>query len=239
MKRLKIFLIVQFVMVAPLLISPALADNSTVCYDLFRPLEMQAKKIKDRGGVWELFESGAALRKHSTIGLHADGKIISLRDTLNYLCEFQDGLPVREETHQLVPMMRKMGREGFIKYYLTQFHSIEVIEDWANYAEKFEANRNRKLDFNQTKNTLDKAQKFFERYTTLAQHIDSVIEQEARIKSSGLMVPLPNVEGIIEECKTLTEDIKQFIAMDPLLKQANRENSEIPYAPSLTGRGNY
>jgi len=234
MKLLKIFLIIQIVVIAPLHLGPAQADNSKACYDLFRPLEKQAQKIKDRGGIWELFENGASLRKHSIVGLHVDSKITSLIDTLNYLCESQDGLPINEVANYLVSMMKKEGREGFIKYYLSLFHSIEEIEVWAEYAEYFEANRKRKLDFNQTKNTLAKAQKFFERYTTLAQNIDSTNDKELRIKALRLLVPL-QVEGIAEEGKVLTEDIKQFIAMDPLLKQANLENSEIPFAPNLTG----
>ena len=234
MKLLKIFLIIQIVVIAPLHLGPAQADNSKACYDLFRPLEKQAQKIKDRGGIWELFENGASLRKHSIVGLHVDSKITSLIDTLNYLCESQDGLPINEVANYLVSMMKKEGREGFIKYYLSLFHSIEEIEVWAEYAEYFEANRKRKLDFNQTKNTLIKAQKFFERYTTLAQNIDSTNDKELRINALGLLVPL-QVEGIAEEGKVLTEDIKQFIAMDPLLKQANLENSENPFAPNLTG----
>ena len=234
MKLLKIFLIIQIVVIAPLHLGPAQADNSKACYDLFRPLEKQAQKIKDRGGIWELFENGASLRKHSIVGLHVDSKITSLIDTLNYLCESQDGLPINEVANYLVSMMKKEGREGFIKYYLSLFHSIEEIEVWAEYAEYFEANRKRKLDFNQTKNTLTKAQKFFERYTTLAQNIDSTNDKELRIKALRLLVPL-QAEGIAEEGKVLTEDIKQFIAMDPLLKQANLENSEIPFAPNLTG----
>ena len=234
MKLLKIFLIIQIVVIAPLHLGPAQADNSKACYDLFRPLEKQAQKIKDRGGIWELFEKGASLRKHSIVGLHVDSKITSLIDTLNYLCESQDGLPINEVANYLVSTMKKEGREGFIKYYLSLSHSIEEIEVWAEYAEYFEANRKRKLDFNQTKNTLAKAQKFFERYTTLAQNIDSTNDKELRIKALRLLVPL-QVEGIAEAGKVLTEDIKQFIAMDPLLKQANLENSEIPFAPNLTG----
>jgi len=213
MKRLKTFMIVQIVMIAPFLLNPAQADNSKACYDLFRPVEKQSLKIKDNGGIWELFENGASLRKHSIVGLHLDSKITSLIDTLNYLCEYQEGLSMTEVTHQVVPMMRKRGREGFIKHYLALNHSIEVIEVWAKYAE------------------------YFERYSTLAQHIDSVNDEDLRIKSLGLLVPLQNVDGIVEECKALTEDIKQFIGMDPLLKQANLENSEIPYAPYLIGSG--
>jgi hypothetical protein len=237
MKRLKTFMIVQIVIIAPFLLNPAQADNSKACYDLFRPVEKQSLKIKDNGGIWELFENGASLRKHSIVGLHLDSKITSLIDTINYLCEYQEGLPMTEVTHQVVPMMRKIGREDFIAHYLALNHSIEVIEVWAKYAEYFEANHKRKLDFNQTKNTLAEAQKFFKRYLTLAQHVGSVNEKEVRIKSLGLLVPLQSVEGIAEGGKALTEDIKQFIAMDPLLKQANLENAEIPYAPYLTGSG--
>ena len=235
MKLLKIFLIIQIVVIAPLHLGPAQADNSKACYDLFRPVEKRALKIKDYGGVLGLFENGASLRKHSIVGLHLDSKITSLIDTINYLCEYQEGLPMTEVTHQVVPMMRKIGREDFIAHYLALNHSIEVIEVWAKYAEYFEANHKRKLDFNQTKNTLAEAQNFFERYLTLAQLVGSVNEKEVRIKSSGLLVPLQSVEGIAEGGKALTEDIKQFIAMDPLLKQANLENSEIPFAPNLTG----
>ena len=233
----RIFMIVLIVMIALLQANPAQADNSKACYDLFRPVEKQALKIKDYGGVWELFENGASLRKHSIVGLHLDSKITTLIDTLNSLCEYQEGLSMTEVTHQVVPMMRKRGREGFIKHYLALNHSIEVIEVWAKYTEYYEANHKRKLDFSQTKNALAGAQKYFERYSTLAQHIDSVNDEDLRIKSLGLLVPLQNVDGIVEECKALTEDIKQFIGMDPLLKQANLENSEIPYAPYLIGSG--
>ena len=237
MKRLKTFIIVQIVMIAPFLLNPAQADNSKACYDLFRPVEKQSLKIKDNGGIWELFENGTSLRKHSIVGLHLDSKITSLIDTINYLCEYQEGLPMTEVTHQVVPMMRKIGREDFIAHYLALNHSIEVIEVWAKYTEYYEANHKRKLDFSQTKNTLAGAQKYFERYSTLAQHINSVNDEDLRIKSLGLLVPLQSVEGIAEGGKALTEDIKQFIAMDPLLKQANLENAEIPYAPYLTGSG--
>jgi hypothetical protein len=49
------------------------------------------------------------------------------------------------------------------------------------------------------------------------------------------LVPQQHVEGIVKEGKALTEDIKQFMAMDPILKQARLENSKIPFAPGLTG----
>lgn len=234
--QLAVFLIVQIVMVASLHLGPAQADNSKACYDLFRPLEKQAVKIKDRGGIWELFENGAALRKHSTVGLHIDSKTTGLIDTLNYVCESQEGIPLNEVANYVVTTMKQKGREGFVKYYISLSHSIEVVEVWAEYAEYFEANRKRKLDFNLTKKTLGKAQKFFERYSTLAQTIDAANEEELRIKSLGLfLVPLQHVEGIVKEGKALTEDIKQFVAKEPLLKQVQLENSKIPFAPNLSG----
>ncbi len=226
------FLLIQIVVIAP---SPAQADNSSACYALLLPLEQQAQKINDNGGIWELFENGATLRKHSIIGLHVDSKINSLIETINYLCENQKGLPVNEVAYQIVPMMKEMGREGFIKYYLALSHSVEEIEVWSDYAEYFVVNHTRELDFNLTKKTLEGAQKIFERYTTLAQKINGSNDEEVRIKSLGLLVPLHHDKGIVKECKALTEDIKQFNIIDPLLKQAHIEKSKIPYAPNLTG----
>ena len=39
MKLLKMFLIVQVIMIVPLLLSPAKADNSKAFYNLFAPLK--------------------------------------------------------------------------------------------------------------------------------------------------------------------------------------------------------
>ena len=89
MRLLICFLIAQIVMVAPLLLSPAKADNIETCNNLFRPSENKAHGVKARGGVWALFEKREIYRKYAIIGLHVDSKITSLMYTINYVCERQ------------------------------------------------------------------------------------------------------------------------------------------------------
>jgi hypothetical protein len=218
MKLLKIFLFIQFVMVMPLLINPAKANNTQNCYDLFRPIENTAHTIKSRGGTWALFEKREIYRKHAIVGLHVDSKITSLIYTINYVCQSQEFMPINPVANQVVPMMKERGREAFIEYYLTLSHPLEEVKVWAEYADYFEANRNRKLDFNLTKNTIEVAQKFFERYTAL----------DLKIKSTN------DVEGVAKDGKAIIEDIKQFHATDPILRQVNAENLKIPHASTLT-----
>jgi len=211
------FLIAQIVMVAPLLLSPAKADNIEICNNLFRPIENKAHGIKSRGGVWALFEKREIYRKYAVIGLHVDSKITSLMYTINYVCESQEGIPLNALANQVVPTMKERGREGFIEYYLTLAHSLEEIEIWAEYVDYYNANYKRRLDFNLTKKTIEMAGTFFERYTAL----------DKKIRSTN------DVEEVAKEGNAIIEDIKQFHTTDPILKQVNFENLKIPHASNL------
>lgn len=204
-------------MLVPLLLNSAKANNTQDCYDFFRPIENLALQIKGRGGTWELFEKREIFRKHAVVGLHADSKITALIFTINYLCESQEGIPVNEVAGQVVPMLEEKGTEGFIEYYLTLAHELNEIKGWVKYAEYFGAHQSRKLDINQTKTTIKNARKFFDRYTALGH----------KLKTTN------DTEGIAKDGKALIEDIVQFNAEDPLLKQANFENAQIPQVSNL------
>ncbi len=217
MKLLKFILIIQFIMVAPLLPGSAKADNVQACYDYFRPLENLALEIKGRGGTWELFEKRALFRDHAVVGLHADSKITALIFTIDYLCESQEGIPFNDVAVQVVPTLAEKGLEGFIEYYLVLAHELNEIKGWAKYAEWYNANHKRKLDPKQTKATIDNARLFFERYRALA----------VKMKTTN------DIEGIVKDGKALIDDIVKFNTVDPLLKQANFENSKIPQVSNL------
>jgi hypothetical protein len=218
MKLLKIFLIIQAVIIAPLYSNPAKADNIQECYTLFSPIENTANTIKARGGVWALFEKREIYRKHAIVGLHVDSKIASLIYTINYVCESQEFIPINPVANQVVPMMKEKGPEDFIEYYLTLSHPLAEIKVWAEYAHYFEAHRHRKLDFNLTKKTIEKARTFFERYTAL----------DNRVKTTN------DVEGVAKAGNAIIDEIKQFHATDPILIQVNAENLRIPHASTLT-----
>ena len=182
MKLLKIFLLSQIIIIAPLLLSFAEADNTKKCYSMFRPLQNVALKIKSAGGTWELFEKREVFRKHSIVGLHADSKITYLMVNIDYLCQSQEGIPVNEVAGQLVPTMEERGPEGFIEYYLTLAHELNEIKGWVKYAEYFKAHQNRKLDISQTKKTIENARQYFERYKALATKLKTTNDVEGAIK---------------------------------------------------------
>ncbi|MBC8287831.1 MAG: hypothetical protein H8E42_10210 [Nitrospinae bacterium] len=217
MKLFRIFLIFQTLVIAPLLLSSAEANNVEACYSLFRPLENSALKIKGSGGTWALFERREIFRKHAIVGLHVDSKITALIFTINYLCESQEGIPVNEVAGQVVSMLEKRGREGFVEQYLVEAHELGEIKDWLKYADYFKAHHKRKLDFNETRTTIKKAQEFFERYLALSHKLSTTND----------------VEGIAKDGKALIEDVVKFNTVDPLLKQANLENSKIPQVSNL------
>ena len=217
MKLLKFFLIAQIFMVAPLLLSSAKANNEQACYDYFRPLENIAMEVKGRGGTWGLFEKRALFRNHAIVGLHVDSKITALIFTIDYLCESQEGIPFNDVAVQVVPTLEEKGLEGFIEYYLVLAHELNEIKGWAKYAEWYNANHKRKLDPNQTKATIDNARLYFERYRALA----------VKMKTTN------DIEGIVKDGNTLIEDIVKFNTVDPLLIQANLENSKIPQVSNL------
>ena len=217
MKFLKVLLILQTLMITPLLLNSSEANNVQACYSMFRSLENLALKIKGHGGTWELFEKREIFRKHAIVGLHVDSKITALIFTINYLCESQEGMPVNEVAGQVVPMMEQKGPDGFIEYYLDLAHELEEIKGWAKYADYFKANHKRILDIGETKTTIENAQQYFDRYKALA----------TKLKMTN------NVEEIAKDGKALIEDIIKFNTTDPLLKQANFENSQIPQVSNL------
>ncbi len=217
MKLLKLLLISQIIMVAPLLSGYAKANNTQTCYDYFRPLENLALEIKGRGGTWELFEKREIFRDHAIVGLHVDSKITALIFTIDYLCESQEGIPFNGVAAQVVPTLEEKGLEGFIEYYLVLAHELNEIKGWAKYAEWYKANHKRKLDPNQTKTTIDNARLYFERYRALA----------VKMKTTN------DIENIVKDGKTLIEDIVKFNTVDPLLIKANFENSKIPQVSNL------
>ena len=217
MKLLKLLLFGQIAMLAPMLLSSAKADNVQACYNYFRPLENSALEIKSRGGTWGLFEKREIFRKHAIVGLHADSKITALIFTINYLCESQEAIPVNEVAGQVVPTLEEKGLEGFIEYYLVLAHELNEIKGWAKYAEYFKANHERKLNFKQTKATIDNAKPYFDRYKALA----------IKLKTTN------DIEGVAKDGKALIEDIVKYNTVDPLLIQANHENAQIPQVSNL------
>ena len=213
-KPLSVF--IQIILIGPLLWGSAEANQA--CNDLINPLHRQVNVVKDRGGMWTLFEKRTKLQNHSALALKVDSKIIGLMFTLDYLCTTLEGIPFNDVAEYIVPKIKKFGEEGFIKRHVDLGHSLKDVTDWVEYGRFSEKNLNRKLDFDQIKKTMEKAKKPVKRY--------------------GLLFKNKNpASAVIAESKALIKDIEQLRATEPYLKQADYENGQVPHSSALSNTG--
>ena len=217
MQRLQPLLVgIPVVIFSPWLAS-AVASGSTPCFNLVQPLDNKVSSVKEQGGIWSLFEKGRGLSDHSPLALQFDSKIISLMYILNYLCETEEGIPYDDLALYLESRFREKGGEGPVRDELENMgHSREEVTILLEFQKFAEKSRHRKLDLNQIKKTIDKADEYAERYWLLAQKLN---------RRSPV--------SVVEEVKVLARDIDKFRATDPYMVQADYENAQVPHT-SLT-----
>jgi hypothetical protein len=218
MKLHKTFvLFIQVILIVPFLWGAAQA-GSNACEDLTHPLHSKVNAIKDRGGMWSRFEMGRKLQNHSALALKVDSKVIGLMFTLDYLCDTLDGIPFNDVAEYIVPQVREMGEEGFIRKHVDLGHSMKDVTDWVNYGRFSVKNQTRKLKLDQIRKTIDQARGPVKRYESLYR------------KTQAAPV-------VIAETKALIADIEKFHTTDPYLKQADRENNQVPHSSILSNTG--
>jgi len=212
-RRLKALLVWIPVFIFVSWFSSAAEAGSTSCLELVLPMDHKVNSVKDRGGIWALFEKGRVLRDHSPLALQFDSKVMSLMFTLNYLCETEEGIPYGELSLYLNSRVRERGGEGLVKDELLNMgYSIEEVTLLLAFKKFADKNRHRKLELNRITKTMEKAQGYIERYLLLSK----------KIKKGGSV-------SIIDEMKALGKEIDEFRATDPYMKQADYENSQEPH----------
>ena len=97
-------------------------------------------------------------------------------------------------------------------------HILEEAEELISYAKFAESNVNRKLEFDHITKTIKDSQVLVNRLVELSQKIGKV-----------------ESEKIMAESKILISIIEKFLAADPYLVLADKENSAIPHALFITG----
>jgi hypothetical protein len=210
-------LLIQVILIVPLLLGAAQA-GSNACEDLTHPLHSKVNVIKDRGGMWSRFEMGRKLQNHSALALKIDSKIIGLMFTLDYLCDTLDGIPFNDVAEYIVPQVKEMGEEGFIRKHVDLGHSMKDVTDWVNYGRFSVKNQTRKLKLDQIRKTVDQARDPVERYEKLYKKTQAA-------------------PAVIAETTALIADIEKLHATDSYLKQADYENNQVPHSSILSNTG--
>jgi hypothetical protein len=211
-------LLIQIIVAVPLLLGTAQAGKNNACDDLIHPLHTQVNGVKDRGGMWSRYEKSRQLTKHSFLALKVDSKAVALMFTLNYLCSTLEGVPYNDVAEYIVPQVKEIGEEGFIKKHEDLGHSTKDVTDWVNYGRFSVKNQNRKLDMGQIKKTVEQVKVPVDRYVQLFQKVQAP-------------------ELVIADTKALIADIEKLHETDPYLKQADYENGQVPHSSILSNTG--
>lgn len=213
-----LFLFLNVFLTVPLLLGTAQARSNNACDDLAHPLQTQVNGVKDRGGMWDRYEKSRQLTKHSALALKVDSKFVALMFTLNYLCDTLEGIPYNDVAEYIVPQVKEIGEEGFIKKHVDLGHSMKDVTDWVNYGRFSVKHLNRRLDMGQIRKTIEQANVRVERYVQLFQKIQAPA-------------------AVIAETEALIADIEKLHATDSYLKQADYENGQVPHSSVLSNRG--
>ena len=185
------------------------AADAPSCATLLHPLETKVGEIKDRGGIWGMFDQYHFKVNHTSVTLKLDSKITVLISRLNHLCATQNGVPLEEVAQILVPQLKAKGEQVVMEELINIGHIVEEAERLITYARFAESNLNRKLEFDQIIKTIAKSQLFVNRLMELSKKIGQV-----------------GSEKIMNDSKVLISDIEKFLTTDSYLILADKETDE-------------
>ena len=194
------------------------AADAPSCATLLHPLETKVGEIKDRGGIWGMFDQYHFKVNHTSVTLKLDSKITVLISRLNHLCATQNGVPLEGVAQMLVPQLKAKGAQVVMEDLINLGHIEEEAKKLIAYARFAESNLNRKLEFDRITKTITESQPLINRLVELSKKIGEV-----------------EAEKFLTDSKVLISDIEKLLATDPYLVQADKENSEIPSSRYITG----
>ena len=194
------------------------AADAPSCATLLHPLETKVGEIKDRGGIWGMFDQYHSKVNHTSVTLKLDSKITVLISRLNHLCATQNGVPLEGVAQMLVSELKAKGAQVVMEDLINLGHIEEEAKKLIAYARFAESNLNRKLEFDRITKTITESQPLINRLVELSKKIGEV-----------------GAKKFITDSKVLISDIEKLLATDPYLVLADKENSEIPSSRYITG----
>ena len=165
-------------------------------------------------GVWGLFQKRPELQDHSSLSINLDKSINSIIFHLEFLCDTIDGIPFDELSDYVSVSLAEKGAEKFKQELIILGKNESQIKVWFEFSKFAIANRYRALDPEKISHSIQISQPLIKSYLELAKRID---------RKEG-------IESVIQETKSLKDQIENFFKTDDYMSQAIHENAQIPYA---------
>ena len=198
------------------LVSTSWAGPSEIstCRKQIIPLKELGEQVAELDGVWGLFQKRPELQDHSSLSINLDKSINSIIFHLEFLCDTIDGIPFDELSDYVSVSLAEKGAEKFKQELIILGKNEGQIKVWFEFSKFAVANRYRALDPEKISHSIQVSQPLIKSYLELAKRIDR--------KES--------IESVIQETKSLKEQIENFFKTDAYMSQSIHENAQIPYA---------
>lgn len=203
-----------FVLLQLFILSRALAQTgSPDCFNRLTPLVKKRDAVASLGGIWGLFEQNFSLATNSSMALQLDSNINKIIVSLKYLCDTQNGVPLNELARYVNKGVAELGEARFKKEHMNFGKTPVEIDRWLKYTKRALSNRDRKLDGDQIKKSIQDAEIYLNKYWQLSQEL-------ANHKADN---PLES------EINRMNREIDRFLTADAYVSQSIFERSQIPY----------
>jgi len=171
-------------------------------------------QVAELDGVWGLFQKRTELQDNSALSINLDRSVNSIIFHLEFLCDTIDGIPFDELSDYVSVSLAEKGAEKFKQELIILGKNEGQIKVWFEFSKFAIANRYRALDPEKISHSIQMSQPLIKSYLELAKRID---------RKEG-------IESVIQETKSLKDQIENFFKTDAYMSQALHENSQIPYA---------
>ena len=172
------------------------------------------EQVAELDGIWGLFQKRPELQGNSALSINLDRSVNSIIFHLEFLCDTIDGIPFDELSDYISVSLAEKGAEKFKQELIILGKNEGQIKVWFEFSKFAVANRYRALDPEKISHSIQVSQPLIKSYLELAKRIDRK----------------ENIESVIKETKSLTDQIENFFKTDPYMSQALHENAQIPYA---------
>ena len=177
-------------------------------------LKVLGEQVAELDGIWGLFQKRPELQGNSALSINLDRSVNSIIFHLEFLCDTIDGIPFDELSDYVSVSLAEKGAEKFKQELIILGKNEGQIKVWFEFSKFAVANRYRALDPENISHSIRLSHPLIKSYLELAKRIDRK----------------EDIGSVIQEAKSLTDQIENFFKTDPYMSQAIHENAQIPYA---------
>ncbi|MFQ5444080.1 MAG: hypothetical protein ACE5EK_05630 [Nitrospinales bacterium] len=160
-----------------------------------------------------MLEKNPQLRNQSTLGLRLDSDINKMMNTLKYLCETENGVPLNDLARFVTYNLEKMGEKNFKENQVNLGRPPAEVDIWIKFGLSAKQLQHRTLDADSVRNSIQAGSVLLKKYQELAQRI----------------MDEKTIETVIKDIESFSMEVQEFFSSDPNFIIAIKETSQIPF----------